>query len=374
MKPAKRKIVMVYSPGKFGGVERRFVKLYDWLAAKEANLILMCNRNAVEQVKHYVREEHWARVVLFEDCHKDHKVKLLRIICLSYTLISLYMRLLKMNPVSIHMGSNPNWITTFLMLAPFIKARITHSAVDSTKNTYDDYSFTEKLHYRLAIQGAVSIDCLSQEIKCSLLKIYPDILNGKEGKLLTSPCSFIAGAHRQRISRNKIIDLLMVARFVKLKGYELFFNAIPFLKHKELNIHLCGFGPLAKEIIEKAKKINDHYIKVYYAENPVDIISASKIFLSLQEYENYPSQSLLEAMMVKTSVIATDVGSTRELLDEHNAILVKKDAAELAGAIDYLLEDKSKRTQFADKAYNVCLQKHSIERFGDYFVTNFLQS
>lgn len=40
----------------------------------------------------------------------------------------------------------------------------------------------------------------------------------------------------------------------------------------------------------------------------------SKIFLSLQNYENYPSQSLLEAISSGNYIIASDVGDTNSIV------------------------------------------------------------
>jgi glycosyltransferase involved in cell wall biosynthesis len=97
------------------------------------------------------------------------------------------------------------------------------------------------------------------------------------------------------------------------------------------------------------------------------VLARTKIFVSLQRYENYPSQSLLEAMASGCAVIATDVGDTRLLLDESCALLIPRDADALAAAIRSLLDDGPRRAALGEAARARVLKDHTVERFAVYF-------
>ena len=68
-------------------------------------------------------------------------------------------------------------------------------------------------------------------------------------------------------------------------------------------------------------------------------LKQSKIFISIQKDNNYPSQSLLEAMACENAIIASDVGETRKLVTENEGILVPLSAEKIADAIQFLLEN-----------------------------------
>jgi glycosyltransferase involved in cell wall biosynthesis len=97
------------------------------------------------------------------------------------------------------------------------------------------------------------------------------------------------------------------------------------------------------------------------------------VYVSLQDTENYPSQSLLEAMACGCAVVATDVGLTRHLLDESCALLVPRDPVALADALAYLLEKEPMRGSLGRNAQRIATSTHTIERFAAYFVDDVLQ-
>jgi glycosyltransferase involved in cell wall biosynthesis len=58
----------------------------------------------------------------------------------------------------------------------------------------------------------------------------------------------------------------------------------------------------------------------------------------LQHFNNYPSQSLLEAMACGNAVVATNVGETHRLVDETVGLLIEPEAPALAEALNRLLD------------------------------------
>lgn len=91
------------------------------------------------------------------------------------------------------------------------------------------------------------------------------------------------------------------------------------------------------------------------------------IFYSIQKDNNYPSQSLMEAMACENAIIASDVGETRRLVTEDEGILVPLSAEKIADAIQFLLSNPAECYKFGTNARKKVLNEHSIENFSNYF-------
>ena len=102
-------------------------------------------------------------------------------------------------------------------------------------------------------------------------------------------------------------------------------------------------------------------------------MAQTKIFLSLQKTNNYPSQSLLEAMASGCAIIATDVGETRRLLDETRSILIPYDAVYLKSAIEKLMNDQALRLQLGKAARVHVTKTQTVERYAEYFLRDVVQ-
>jgi glycosyltransferase involved in cell wall biosynthesis len=144
-------------------------------------------------------------------------------------------------------------------------------------------------------------------------------------------------------------------------------------KRSGLIVHVCGTGPLEAEIRQQFQAIQNHQVQLYFEQDPFRVLLRTKVYVSLQDTENYPSQSLLEAMACGCAVVATDVGLTRHLLDESCALLVPRDPVALADALAYLLEKEPMRGSLGRNAQRIATSTHTIERFAAYFVDDVLQ-
>jgi glycosyltransferase involved in cell wall biosynthesis len=85
----------------------------------------------------------------------------------------------------------------------------------------------------------------------------------------------------------------------------------------------------------------------------------------LQVLENYPSQSLLEAMACGNAVVATDVGETWRLVDDENGIRAPPRPDAIADAIVELLTNPD-LPQLAFASRQRVLEEHTPGRFYDY--------
>jgi GalNAc-alpha-(1->4)-GalNAc-alpha-(1->3)-diNAcBac-PP-undecaprenol alpha-1,4-N-acetyl-D-galactosaminyltransferase len=99
------------------------------------------------------------------------------------------------------------------------------------------------------------------------------------------------------------------------------------------------------------------------------ILKKSKIFVSLQQHENYPSQSLIEAIATKNIIIATDVGDTRKIVKEKYSKLISIDTYSLVEALLDLFEKEEQMDEVAELALIDLKATHNIEKFYNYLNT-----
>lgn len=132
---------------------------------------------------------------------------------------------------------------------------------------------------------------------------------------------------------------------------------------------LFGNGSLSALVDERKKMVNETAgYEAVTNGNPADyfkILSTASAFLSLQDYDNYPSQSLMEAMIMGCRCIATADGDTGLMFpsDGGNVIVDSRNPECFSEAIYSLMSDNS--ASLPNRRF--ALEKHSIQRFTDYF-------
>jgi glycosyltransferase involved in cell wall biosynthesis len=165
-------------------------------------------------------------------------------------------------------------------------------------------------------------------------------------------------------AENKLYDFIFAARLIEGKGLDLLLKALELCDtdgHK-FTVAICGNGPLASKV-KRLKLNNIKLIYLGYVKDMKDVLLASKVALSLQKYENYPSQFLLEALAANCNIISTDVGDTRLLLNENISTLIANDALSLKNAMLNIDFDRSLNREVAVKKV---LEQHSVKTFANY--------
>lgn len=146
-------------------------------------------------------------------------------------------------------------------------------------------------------------------------------------------------------------SIIFMASLIKDKNPLLFVDAISEIKEYLINnnykVFLCGSGPLKEDIENriKIKGCND-IITMTGNIKPESFFPTASIFVSIQNYDNYPSQSLLEAISCGCYIVATNVGSTRSIVSSEYGCLTGYDPVEIGKAIlAYMnMDDNKKRT------------------------------
>lgn len=131
---------------------------------------------------------------------------------------------------------------------------------------------------------------------------------------------------------------------------------------------MIGKGSLQQQVTGRMQAINEEFGEKLVSLVPdsklIDVLSQAKIFLSVQDFTNYPSQSLMEAMLFCNAVVSVDNGETKRLVvkDNGNVLLKEKDPEALGLAIHQLLQNW--KLNFANRQH--ILNKFSPKVFADY--------
>jgi glycosyltransferase involved in cell wall biosynthesis len=151
----------------------------------------------------------------------------------------------------------------------------------------------------------------------------------------------------------------------KEKGIDILIKAFKILREKNDNIILCCVGG-PKERIEEyqnfSKKINlkkedvIFFDQVTHLKIPLYLKSFDVLVMPYpwtEHYAYYMSPlKLFEYMASKKPIVASDLPSIREVLNENNSILVKPDDPEsLAEGIKKVLEDKNLAEKISNQAF-----------------------
>jgi len=199
-----------------------------------------------------------------------------------------------------------------------------------TKTAYMDFAnLKHKILYKFYSRIANRIDCL-----------YPNSMIIKDKKIqhkvTVTPLPYTDLNLFIPILKKK--QIVYASRIEKGKGWELFLEAIYLLvKEKQIcdyEVYICGSGSQDKFLKDKLFQYNlDKSIKLTGYIDMEDILPQSRIFLSLQENENYPSQVLLEAISSGCACIITNVGNSWMLAKKDFSQLVEPKAEDISKAI-----------------------------------------
>lgn len=223
---------------------------------------------------------------------------------------------------------------------------------------------------RWAMQYSHAIDALSKSIRQDLVG-----RGINESKILTAPCSFTdtsrchPGGRRERW-------IVFVGRFIEEKAPLLLARAIPrvLARYPDVHFYFLGRGYLERELraLVDELAICEH-VTIRFEPRPMKILSRSTIFVSLQVTENYPSQSLLEAMACGNAIVATDVGETWRLVDKQNGIRIPPTEEALADAILQLLGNPQLGQKQKASRERV-LSQHTPDRFFEHIAQVYQQA
>jgi len=243
--------------------------------------------------------------------------------------------------------------------------------------TYMDVSFSNvskniikiPVSYNLALRTANHIDFLGNSY-CKGLEKRGFKFN--KDRISISPCSFIDYSKCHVQDKENLV--VFAARLIEHKNPILFLQACKSVcdKRNDIRFEISGEGYLKNEV-QRFIVNNDlsRFITLKYYSDIHQLFSKSKIFVSVQNEDNYPSQSILEAMASENVVIATDVGETYKLVTDEIGYRVNFNANEIADKIIYLIDNPAELITKAKLASKFIKENHTVEHFSKYLMETY---
>ncbi len=107
----------------------------------------------------------------------------------------------------------------------------------------------------------------------------------------------------------------------------------------------------------------DAVLRLAHTADISDHLARSAVFVSCQRFENLGSSSLLEAMASECAIVATDVGHTREIVDETIGELVSPTPLDVARGVVSLLTNPPRCREAGRRARERVLARYSPEEY-----------
>ena len=362
-------IVIILSRG-VGGLEKRAAAVYSFLASytsTNCEIEFLINRTQYSLISKYKCEISNKNLTIncfgipyFKSIYNQNA--LFYIIDYIFLFFKLLFNILKLKSYNIA------YITKLPCLNFFHLIR-SNKIIFATVDSNNTKKYTNSKIFRYCLSKGLIIDSLSESIKNTIDGNLPK--NKYSSQIFSTPCSFIDYNETKIDKKEK--SICFASRLVDGKGVNLLLESLPIIlkNHPDTKIWILGDGPLYNTV--KNFLINRHQISYHigFEKFPISFFKKSLIFLSLQDKENYPSQSLLEAMACGNCVVATDVGDTHKLVDSSNGVLVHRDGTDIALAVCNLLENPLKTQSLGRNGRNKVLNEHNIPRYLKYFKKTF---
>lgn len=340
-----------------GGVEKRFINYFVYLSQQnkhQYNYHLVINRSIIQDSErkaleidtrlktyYYGRKNHNFNSVLDKKGH------------LFLLLLKLIQMKLKYSFDIIHFITTTSLNFAFL----FKKTRFKATSLYSSGHISEILSLPV---IRKTSKSGFHYDCLSETVQSLLMKT----LNVKAENAHTAPGSFIDLSNTKFNISEKENLIVWAGALNKQKGIPLLIDFLPYLEKEfsDFKLIILGKGEYEQELINKIEQIKlTNKVSITYTNQPKDYFRKSKVFLSFQENDNYPSQSLLEAMACGNVIIATNEGETYKIVNNSNGILIRRNAIEAKNALKQLLDNDLKT--MSQNARNIVIENHTIENY-----------
>ena len=185
-------------------------------------------------------------------------------------------------------------------------------------------------------------------------------INLNKFKIIYNSCDFdfinlLSTKYKKSYSKNKIRNIVMIARLDDIKDQETLLKAFANLEEPSWRLKIVGDGPKSNELKKISRELSLTNEVIFYgsSSNIPYILGESDIFaFSTTEAEGF-GKVLIEAMAAKVPIIASDVKACREVLFNGKAgILVPpKDINEWTRNLKELIKNKKRRRKIAENSF-----------------------
>jgi glycosyltransferase involved in cell wall biosynthesis len=248
-------------------------------------------------------------------------------------------------------------VSYFMAPPPFRR----HAVIEAVSS---GESWRLELMLRQAAERGAVVNCLSRSIQHSLARgMAPDMVR----RLHVSPGSMVGSPDGPSLPKQRRVVFL--GRLEGLKNPLLFVEAMGLVakKRRDFRVSIFAEGPLRHAVDSRVRALGLAELVDWNEDQPpAQLLAQSLVAVTLQGTDNYPTQSLLEAMTCRTAIVASDVGQTHRLVNPDTGLLVPLEATAVAAAIDALLADPDRATRMGEAARELVRSEHRVETYAEY--------
>lgn len=353
----KMKVLYLHISQNLGGVEKRFATLYlHLLADPDRNTTVIMSRSFISKLPFSPKIKGCNRLIKYGFVHKKSGR------------FSRYLDYLSLVFILLLIFQKKYDVAHF----PTSGSRLFFSYVRAGKKVVSEVTSYRKwlerdLHspqFQRAIKRGAYVDCLDSNIAEAVRSAY----SGHKRQVFAAPCSFADYAGTECVFSKKERAICFCGRLIEIKGTDILLEILEdLLNRTSWKIYILGNGDQKHRFVDylEKHKVHDRMI-VGYTSNPKEYLKKTMLFLSLQSDENYPSQSLLEAMACSNIPLATNVGLTGQLVRKDFGFLVS-DASDLLRVL-ISLENESLDVleQMGLQARKFVIQRHNVQLYSKY--------
>ena len=198
--------------------------------------------------------------------------------------------------------------------------------------------------------------CVSETVKKDFLKLFPR--ENVEVIYNTVETERILALKDEKIDdvyfKKNTVNIVSVAKLMKVKGYDRLIRVIKRLVDDGLNIHMYIVGkgeefPNLEKIV-KENNLENNWSFLGFKENPYKYVAACDLYVCSSYREGF-STSVTESLIIGTPVVSTDCSGAIELLGSNNnyGIVTENDENSLYEGIKKILTEEGLLHHYKNK-------------------------
>ncbi len=348
----ERYVLDLYCISDFGGAERRLVRVYNEIA-KENTCDIVFRGSSKKKLKEILKKS---------DCNIENINK---IYCFRYSVLSLLYLCFTNRYKNVHIFdiSGYNKVLLLIMKLKRVNTLLTIAFQNYAYGIVDDE--TKKVlvdHLKLAKK----IDVLFPAGEKYLKEI------SKNENVTVTPGSFTKTELFVPDKKEKLM-LFIARRLEKDKNATMLIEACNIcqddIRKFGYKIMICGKDYQEEMLRREIKELHLGDI----LEMPGYVVTSTifpkaEVYISIDLIDNYPAQTIAEAVSSGCSLICTDVGYSRMCGSEEFSQYIPVNALELANAIrDCMQKSEQQKEKNVEKAREYALKHYSIAASVEYF-------
>lgn len=175
------------------------------------------------------------------------------------------------------------------------------------------------------------------------------------------PLAFFLPSNKEEKKNNVVYAHRLIERKNPILATNAFIDVAN--KHPDWNFLICGDGDLKHKVaglVNDCGLLNVKYLGYRYDVDK--ILKESKIFVSLIEPDNYPSQSVFNAMANRNALLISDTGTSNQHFIKNNGLLTTLNETMVVKNLVDLIEDFELEKKM-DSSLSLYENEYSLENY-----------